>query len=261
MINVTGIFDISGLEVTKCVYRSTKDMSQMHYHNHYEILYICDNMRTLIVNENRYTLDRDTIALIPPFIPHLTISGGVLPEQRITVDFYESYIHGLCSVLTTDILNCFSTPCTVMNIGSIREKVWSVLQDLQESREETERLLLVGRLLCLLSAHAPQPTSNKCFNEMIRYIEGNYHEKITLDLLAEKFFLSRYTVSRYFAKYAGISMPHYLNTIRVINAKRYLRNGMKVTEVAFRCGFESTTNFDRVFRRHEGMSPSEFQKI
>ena len=260
MINEAIILEDSGFEILKSTYRSNKDMSQMHYHKHYEILYVYNNTRLLVISEKKYVLDKDTVALIPPFIPHLTVSGGVLPEKRVLINFHESYIHDIRNILPIDLLSCFSTPCTVMSVKQILDKFCAISQSIYESESETERLLQLSQLLFLLSSNAPAHTSNKSFDEMIRYIEANYHEKITLDLLAEKFYLSRFTISRYFANYAGTSLPQYLNSIRVINAKRYLKDGMKVTEVAFRCGFESTTNFDRVFKTKVGMVPSRFQK-
>ena len=58
-----------------------------------------------------------------------------------------------------------------------------------------------------------------------------------------------------------MSLPKYLNSIRIINAKKYLKEGMKVTETAYRCGFESTANFDRVFLAQVGMPPMSFKKL
>ena len=59
----------------------------------------------------------------------------------------------------------------------------------------------------------------------------------------------------------GMGLPAYVNTIRLINAKAMLSSGAKVAEAAMACGFESLSNFDRVFRRETGMSPREYVNL
>ena len=125
---------------------------------------------------------------------------------------------------------------------------------------ESDKVLVLASLLNLLSKNSPTTTQKEDAGEIIRFVEANFSKKITLDLLAEKFHLSKFTISRYFSRYTGTSLPKYLNSIRIINAKKYLKDGSKVTDVAFRCGFESISNFDRVFTAQVGMSPIQFRK-
>ncbi|MBE7033090.1 MAG: helix-turn-helix domain-containing protein [Ruminococcaceae bacterium] len=247
-------------EIERATYTIERNMPRTHYHKHYEVLYIYNNTRTLVVGDREYLLDKNTVAIIPPFIPHLTLSGGVLPQERLAINFYESYIHDIRIALGDDILNCAGTPCSVIDTSSFAEKFSSIITELQNSDSETERKLILCTLLHLLSKNSPARTKNEDAGEIIKFVEANFGERITLDLLSEKFHLSKFTVSRYFSRYTGMSLPKYLNSIRVINAKKYLRDGQKVTDVAFRCGFESVSNFDRVFTNQVGISPMKFKK-
>lgn len=260
MVNESTFVGQSEFEVLKSTYFENKDMPQMHYHKHYEILYVYSNSRILTVGRKDYVLDKTKVALIPPYIPHMTVSGGVLPQERVLINFNESFVHEIRKVLPDDILNCFGTPCTVMSIEKFIDNFCFYTERLQCSLSENEKLLGFCQLLNLLSSNAPVRSKNEG-EELIRYVEANFSEKITLDLLAEKFYLSKFTISRYFSRYTGTTLPKYLNSIRVINAKRYLKEGMKVTDVAFKCGFESTANFDRVFLSVTGISPSKFKKL
>ena len=62
-------------------------MSYSHYHEHYEILYVSNGERKLVINNHdKYTLSHSTIALIKPFILHKTESMGG-NERRILVNF------------------------------------------------------------------------------------------------------------------------------------------------------------------------------
>ena len=260
MISADSISNQTGFEILKSTYTENKNMPQMHYHNHYEILYVYGNSRILTVGEKDFVLDKTKVALIPPYIPHMTVSGGILPQDRILINFNESFVHDIRKALPDDILSCFGAPCRVIPVENFIDEFCHITDHLSENLTENDLLLEFCRLLNLLSRNSSEPSSKEDASEIIRYVEANFSEKITLDLLAEKFFLSRFTVSRYFSRYTGTSLPKYLRSIRVINAKRYLKEGMKVTDVAFRCGFESTSNFDRVFLAQTGMSPSEYKK-
>ncbi|MBR5586894.1 MAG: helix-turn-helix transcriptional regulator [Clostridia bacterium] len=246
-------------EILRSSYLENINMPQMHYHSHYEILYIYENSRILTCGEKEYVLDKDHIVLIPPFIPHLTISGGVVPQRRIIINFSESFLHDLRKTLPEDILSCMGAPCSVIAVKDFYNSFISIINEINPETDKNEQILQICRLLNLLSNNSEKKPDNLTDN-IVRYVEANFSEKITLDFLAEKFFLSKFTLSRRFSAYTGTSLPKYLSSIRIINAKRYLKEGMKVTDVAFKCGFESTTNFDRVFLSQTGMSPSAYKK-
>jgi len=260
MINESSLPVNLEFEILQSTYTENKNMPQMHYHGHYELLYVYHNSRTLIVGDKSYILDKNTVALIPPYIPHMTISGGTLPQERVLINFSESYVHEIRKALPEDILGCFFTPNFVINIENFIDNFCSCIKNLQKDVFGNQRLLELCQLLDILSSNTSSHMKNEGA-DIIRYVESNFSEKITLDILANKFYLSKFTISRYFSRYTGTTLPKYLNSIRIINAKRYLREGMKVTEVAFKCGFESTANFDRVFLASTGVSPSKFKKL
>lgn len=253
--------DLKGLEfeVLRSSFLENINMPQLHYHRHYEILYIYENSRILTCGEKKYVLDKDHIVLIPPFIPHLTVSGGILPQRRVIINFKESFLHDIRKSLPGDIFSCMGAPCNLIAVKDFYDSFISVLNGLDSGCDKNEQILQLCRLLNLLSKNS-DVNSDNITDDIVRYVEANFSEKITLDFLAEKFFLSKFTVSRKFSAYTGTSLPKYLNSIRIINAKRYLKRGMKVTDAAFMCGFESTSNFDRVFFAQTGMTPSEYKK-
>jgi AraC-like DNA-binding protein len=115
-------------------------------------------------------------------------------------------------------------------------------------------------LLCLhsLSGENSHPQS---FFDVTKYIETHFNENLTLEILAKKFFMSKFTFLRKFKKHTGMGLPSYLNTIRIINAKKMLADGARVLEAAMACGFESLSSFDRVFRRECKMTPREYKRL
>lgn len=100
------------------------------------------------------------------------------------------------------------------------------------------------------------------FHMVLKYIEQNYMNDITLDDLANLAGYSSYHFSRIFKKYSSTTFINYLNNRRVKAAELLLlENGNSITDVAMQVGFASLTTFNRVFKSANGCTPSEYKKL
>lgn len=94
------------------------------------------------------------------------------------------------------------------------------------------------------------------------YLDKNYQEKITLDDLSETFFINKFYLTRLFREQYGASVNDYLIQVRLSHAKSLLRStNMPIKKISSDCGFKNTNYFYKVFRKREGVSPGEFQKL
>jgi two-component system, response regulator YesN len=94
-----------------------------------------------------------------------------------------------------------------------------------------------------------------------RYLEDNYTKEITLQQLADHFFLSRENVSRKFKLVSSENLSDYLTTLRVNKAKELLTSTeMRLSEIAGLVGFQDEKYFGRVFKKAVGKTPSEYRK-
>ena len=95
--------------------------------------------------------------------------------------------------------------------------------------------------------------------EILRYLENNYREKITLEELCFLFGTNKTTLTKSFRRVTGGTVMDYLSRLRLQKAKAMLRRGtLTVTEIAEELGFSSVHYFTRFFRKHGNMSPSEY---
>ena len=90
--------------------------------------------------------------------------------------------------------------------------------------------------------------------DMLAYIEKNFKEEITLELLAETFFVSKNTVSRTLHMLVGEDLRTYIARIRMRNACKLLAENKKMTvqEAAFASGFKSMNTFYRNYQKQNG---------
>lgn len=94
-----------------------------------------------------------------------------------------------------------------------------------------------------------------------QYLEENYAKKITLDGLAEQFFISKYYMTHVFKEQFGVSVNQYLLSVRITKAKQMLRfSSEKVEAIGYACGLGSPNYFSRTFKNVEGISPSEYRE-
>jgi AraC-like DNA-binding protein len=97
---------------------------------------------------------------------------------------------------------------------------------------------------------------------VLRYVEDQYYEPITLDLLASKLSVTPRHTCTLFQTALGLRPFEYVTMIRLRKAKELLmrRQELDVNEVARLVGYEHPSYFIRIFRKSEGVTPGQFRK-
>lgn len=98
------------------------------------------------------------------------------------------------------------------------------------------------------------------FNQLMDYIEKNLTKEITGKEISQIVGISDYHFKRMFSYMAGMSLNEYIKNRRLSVANVELINGAKVTDVAFKYGYQSVEGFSRAFREWCGFLPSEVAK-
>lgn len=97
--------------------------------------------------------------------------------------------------------------------------------------------------------------------EIKDYLDTHYTEKITLDDLAERFYINKFYLTRVFKEQFGLSVTSYLVQLRITQAKRLLRfSDASMEAVAQECGLHDANYFSRLFKKIEGITPGEYRR-
>ncbi|MDR0229914.1 MAG: AraC family transcriptional regulator [Flavobacteriaceae bacterium] len=99
-------------------------------------------------------------------------------------------------------------------------------------------------------------------NSIIDYIDNHYQEELSLDILASQACVSSFHFHRIFGQMTAVSLNRFVTLVRLDKAASLLKNNVLLTctDVAYQCGFSSLSLFSRVFTKHYGVSPLQYQK-
>jgi AraC-like DNA-binding protein len=93
------------------------------------------------------------------------------------------------------------------------------------------------------------------------YIDGHYKDEMSLEQLAELVGMTPTAFSRYFKQRTGKNLSEYIVDIRLGHAARRLVDTTdSVSEICWTTGFNTLSNFNRLFRKRKGCSPTEFRE-
>jgi AraC-like DNA-binding protein len=127
-----------------------------------------------------------------------------------------------------------------------------------------ELLLYLNEILHLIPEDNSKElltSSDRHIYEIVNFINKEYINKITLDALADRFFISKYYLCRMFKKTMGLSIIEFINTKRISETAFLLQNTNKaISEIAISVGFNSQAFFIKLFKRIYGMTPMQYRK-
>lgn len=93
------------------------------------------------------------------------------------------------------------------------------------------------------------------------FINDHIEEDITLDRIAEEFYVSKFHLSREFKVYTGTTLHKYIVKKKLIMAKELILQGIPIIEVYKVCGMGDYSNFFRAFKSEYGVTPKQYYKL
>ena len=117
------------------------------------------------------------------------------------------------------------------------------------------------RLASSSFAKVAESSESRRVRKVEAYIRAHYAEELRLEQLSKMVVMSPSAFSRFFKQRTGKTLAEFIVDIRLGHAARMLIDTITpVSEVAYICGFNTLSNFNRLFRNRKGCSPSEFRE-
>ena len=133
--------------------------------------------------------------------------------------------------------------------------------DLMERALMIQLLVELGRGLGTENyRYAPAENSGEKTADILEYIHEHLTEDISIDRLAEQFYLSKYYMMRLFRERTGFTIHAYLTDKRLRLARELIAQGMTASEACYRCGYHDYSAFSRAYKKRFAASPRQQQK-
>ncbi len=252
------------------------NMSSNHFHSYYEIYYLLTGERNYFIKDRAFSVLKGDLIFIEPYELHKTTDTGVPDHERILIYFTESFVAGQ-EGLAQVVAQLFKSGNPLIRLSltgqnMVEDIFRRMLQEIQQKGTGYEIAFqaLFLQFLVYMARYLEQNQANvfdhpslvhQKISEVVQYINQHYQETLTLTLLSERFFISPYYLSRIFKEVTGFSFVEYLNSIRIKEAQKALRETrLKVINVAERVGFGNVAHFGRVFKSITGQTPLQYRR-
>jgi len=222
-----------------------------HSHIYWEILVVTYGKATFFSNFGSLTINSGDLIIIPPDTKHSFTSKNGYKDRSIYIDKLN---------LDTDKLhilrgeeNGFPDLTKMLMEAYKKEK-----EDRFSSFEEKSKFF-IRHIMNLLSMEQDLPLCAKVRN----YINTNFSDPaLNEDYLAKRFVYNGNYLRRNFKSSYGLTPMQYLAFVRISQAKNLLRfaKNHSVGEISRQCGFPDQLYFSRFFKKHTGISPTEYRK-
>ena len=269
-VNVSRIANIHYFEFTK-EYHTSKDS-----HAFRELVYV-DNGEISVEAENykgilkegmmiiHKTGEVHSLCCINNTAPNVIIIGFECEAERL--DAFSGNAVNLNSALQkilTEIIKegrtVFEGPYDIPNLRDMKKK-----KNYPFGADQMIKLKLETFLIELVRAsevellNPENEAGDRSLSEICDYLRANFKEKITLSELCFIFGTNKTTLCSMFKKATGDTVIGYINALRIKEAKKLMREGCyNLSEIALMLRFSSLHYFSRLFKKMEGISPSDY---
>lgn len=251
----------------------------MHRHVELELNFVenCKGNRRIIGDSIEYTEDYDLV-LMGSQLEHTWEQGECMSN-----DIREITIHFSCDIFSEQFLA--KTPMASLarllkdasaGVAFSLKTIMHVYNDIEELSKMEPGFYSVMKFIELMYklsqssdyrvlssgvfSHANVAVDSRRVQKVKNYIDQNYSEEIRLQTLAELANMTPTAFSRFFKLRTSRNISDYIIDVRLGHATRLLADStMAVVEICYHCGFNNISNFNRVFRKRKGCTPTEFR--
>ena len=277
--------EITPLSERDCFYLADRHKSTfdfpIHSHPEYELNFIGNaaGVQRTVGDHSEAIDDYDLVLITSPNLEHVWEQGECQSAdiREITIQFTSDVLpdsllsknqfHSIRQML--ERARCglaFSLPTIMKVYGKLdalthQQRGFHAVLDFLELLYE---LSLAGDSRTLSSssfARIETRSESRRVAKVQEYIAQHYSEDIRLETLADLVGMTPVSFSRFFHQRTGRTLSSYIIDIRIGTASRQLIDSdLTVAEICYDCGFNTLSNFNRLFRKHKGCSPTEFRE-
>lgn len=273
-----------GITVEHMLRPSAYNMRCNHIHPEYEINFLMHGKRQLLFDNRSYMIEEGTLVLLDSSRIHMFMAAEEDSDayyERIILYLSKEKVEEYDRIFPELELRAFFQQHDGVYVLSPGERqrtmqmFETVMQELESEQGKSQTLVDLTIIqffidfwrsnrpaAYLLGGNTRQKKGKaSVVHDVSEHIASHFCEQLTLENLAEKFFVSESYLSRSFKDSTGVGIKEYINILRIRKAQELLEDSkLSVSEIAEAVGFESASYFGRVFQKHLAISPGQYRR-
>ncbi|TMV52850.1 helix-turn-helix domain-containing protein [Paenibacillus mesophilus] len=266
--------------VEKFVYRyDRRAPPDFQGHPKYELLYVHEGGYGYVIGASMFDVTAGDLLVMNGITPH----GPIFREKsgcvRTGVAFYPASLQSLQDLPDSiDLLYPFRElrNCHCRLTDPLRTDIEQLLSRMNRYYGKQDRmsynrfraaflelLLIVSESCGYAKSTYPEPrdAKEKLVRQALDYIGQHYMTDLSLDIIAERLYMSRSYLAKIFKEYAGMTVFEYINDHRINRAKVLFatEKSKSISEVCYEVGFKNPAHFSRNFKSTVGATPEEYR--
>ena len=248
----------------------TKREFSYHYHDFHKVIIFLSGKAAYHIEGKSYYLKPWDILLVNRHAIHKPEIDFSVPYERFVLWISDD-------IKSTELLRCFQKAIdrsyNLIRLDSdTQEKLKQLLYELEAALKDekfgsellgsalfTQFMVYVNRIFLekqyIYDAHSY--SSDSQIEELLRYINHNLTEDLSIETLARKYYLSKYHMMRKFKEETGYTIHNYIISKRLLLARTKISEGIPILKAAQLSGFSDYTTFSRAYKKQFGTAPSQ----
>ncbi len=250
----------------------------LHSHEEIEINFISNGKGSRrIIGDHIGVINDLELVMVGPNLPHVWETHQCQSKEitEITIQFHKDFLDE--KFLRRNQMKQMQKMFELASRGILfsQETIQGIMQRLHtlEQKQGFDSVLELFSTLHDLSTSRNMQTlsdaslatdytyNSRRIEKVMDYVNHNFNRNITLGEIAKMVNMTEISFSRFFKTKTGITFIETLLECRIGNASRLLIDTTQsIAEIAYNCGFNNISNFNRLFKKRKGCTPKEFRE-
>lgn len=253
--------------------------TEFHFHSACQMTYIVKSEGKRIIGDNVDRFSYDELTFLGSDIPHVwhnDIKNEDTEEAKSLALYIEptSLLDSLEKLVDTKKIETFlnSSRRGLLFYGETKETLKTKLQQITIAEELRKAIILLEIIEILIHTeefhylsstgykHNYQATDTNKIDRIFKYVFDNFREELQLDEVAEMANMSKHAFCRYFKTRTQKTFIEFVHEVRVSEVCKLIANDKdQINNIAYHCGFNSLSHFNKTFKSIKGVTPSQYK--